>query len=361
MKTSVKILIVVVVILVGLRIYLPYWVTDYVNQVLDDIPGYTGSVEDVDIHLYRGAYRIQKLKIVKEGEDIPVPFVDAVAVDFSVQWDALFDGRVVGEVELIRPVINFVVAVSDSTAAEQAGGEADWTEPIKELLPLKINRLTATNGKITYRDYAADPQVNISLDSIELQATNIDNAEHHDKALPSNIHATATSIGGGRLVLNAEANLLKEIPDFDMNASFEGVALPALNDFTNAYAKLDFEKGGFNLYSEMAVSKGILTGYMKPVLTDLKVVDFSEDKKNPLKLVWESISGLILELFENHSKDQFATKVPMNGNLNDVKTSIWPTIGNIFKNAFIKAFTKKTDDTVSFGDLKQKGKSDDDD
>lgn len=358
MKKSVKILLIVLVVLIGIRIYLPYWVTDYVNKVLDEVPGYSGSIEGVDLHLYRGAYRIHELKMVKTGEDIPVPFLDIAAIDLSVQWEALFDGRLVGEVELQKPIVNFVLAVSDTTKAEQAGGEADWTQPIKDLMPLEINRFTVVNGQLTYRDYAADPQVNISLDSLQLEARNLKNVESDSNKLPSPITATATSIGGGRLNLQAEANLLKEIPDFDMNAKFEGVSLPALNDFTMAYSKLDFERGTFNLYSEMAVSDGMLTGYVKPVLREIKLIDFSKDKKKPLQMLWEAISGVILEIFENQSKDQFATKVPMEGNLNNIKSGIWPTIGNIFKNAFIHAFKKDTDDSVSFDDLKSDNEKD---
>ena len=358
MKRSIKILLIVVVILVAVRIYLPFWVTDYVNKVLDDVPGYSGSIEDVDLHLYRGAYRIHQLKMVKTGAGLPEPFLDIDIIDLSVQWDALFDGRLVGEVSLVNAEANFVTSVSNESEAEQTGGEADWTEPIKELMPLEINRFSVHNGTIAFKDYTADPKVDISLDSLTLNATNLSNVENKQVELPSDIRATATSIGGGRLDLVGKANLLKKIPDFDMEAQFEGVSLPALNSFTKAYAKLDFEKGVFNLYSELAVDDGVLTGYVKPVLSEIKMIDFSEDKKKPLEMAWEAVAGLVMELFENQPKDQFATKVPMSGDLNNVKSSIWPTIGNIFKNAFIQAFKKKTDDSVSFDDLKESKKED---
>ncbi|UII20051.1 DUF748 domain-containing protein [Fulvivirga ligni] len=354
MKKSFKIILIILAILIGVRIYLPFWVTDYVNKVLDDIPGYKGSIEDVDIHLYRGAYQIKKLKLEKTGEEIPVPFLDIDMIDLSVQWGALFKGKIVGELELVNPQVNFVVAVADSSQAEQTGTETDWTEPIKQLMPLQVNRFEVVNGQLVYRDFSSKPEVNISIDSLHLLATNLGNADHEEGKLPSTITASGTSIGGGVLRVDVKANLLKQIPDFDLTAKLEGVNMPALNDFAEAYAKLDFEKGTFNLYSEMAVSDGLLEGYVKPVMNDLKIVDFSEDKKKPLKLLWESFAGLVVDIFENHPHDQFATKIPMKGDLNNPKTKIWPTIGNIFKNAFIQAFQKKTDDSVSFEDVKEK-------
>ena len=45
----------VIVLLVVARILLPIFLEKNVNKVLDDIPGYTGMVTDVDVALYRGA------------------------------------------------------------------------------------------------------------------------------------------------------------------------------------------------------------------------------------------------------------------------------------------------------------------
>ena len=78
--------------LIGARLYLPVWATGYVNRTLENIPGYTGSISDVDIHLYRGAYTIHDLKLFKKSKGIPVPFLDFKSSDLSIQWGALLDG-----------------------------------------------------------------------------------------------------------------------------------------------------------------------------------------------------------------------------------------------------------------------------
>ena len=58
-KKSIIIILAILLALMGLRIYLPFWVTGFVNDVLADIPGYQGSIKGVDINLYRGAYKIR--------------------------------------------------------------------------------------------------------------------------------------------------------------------------------------------------------------------------------------------------------------------------------------------------------------
>ncbi|WP_234572065.1 DUF748 domain-containing protein [Rhodohalobacter sp. 614A] len=347
MKKVLTVILIVALVLTGLRIYLPYWVTGYVNRVLDDVPGYHGSIEDVDLHLFRGAYQIEGLNMVKTGEDIPVPFLDIPLIDLSVQWSALFRGKIVGEIKLFEPELNFAAGSTGS----QTGSEADWTTPIKELMPLQINRFLIEDGVITYKDFGSNPEVDLRLDSLQMEATNLRNVEGRKGTLPSSITLTAKSIGRGFLDISCDANIVKDVPDFDLSAKFEGVQMTALNDFTEAYAKLDFEGGTFNLYTEMAASDGILEGYVKPVMTDLKVFDLKEDSKEPLRALWEGIAGFITTIFKNQRRDQFATQVPFEGDLNNPDTKIWPTIGGILRNAFIKGFSKDVENSVSFDEI----------
>lgn len=54
----------VIILLAGAQLYLCVWLLNYVNRVLDNIDGYHGSVEAIDIHLYRGAYGADDFRLV---------------------------------------------------------------------------------------------------------------------------------------------------------------------------------------------------------------------------------------------------------------------------------------------------------
>jgi len=149
-------------------------------------------------------------------------------------------------------------------------------------------------------------------------------------------------------------NVLKEIPDLDMDMKFEGIDMPALNDFFLAYSKVDIERGTFNLYSELAVDDSNIRGYVKPIAKNVKVVNFEKDKDNLGNLLWQSVVGLLAEVFENQKKDQFATQIPLEGNLKDIKTGVWPTIWNVLRNAFVEAFKMNTDDAINLMDPDKK-------
>lgn len=345
----------ILLLLVVARVSMPYFVTRYVNKVLSQLDGYRGSIYDVDIHLYRGAYTIDSLRIFKIDGSKEVPFIDIPVTDLSVEWRALFDGAIVGEVVFESPKLNFVgghegpkEGQTEEPAGNQAGGGVDWTKPIKDLMPLKINRLEIQHGTINFHNFTTKPKVSIALEDLQAVALNLNNASDQQERLPSTISATATSIGGGHLTINAGINVLKEIPDMDLDMKFEKISMPALNDFFMAYAKVDVEKGSFNLYSEVTIDSGIVAGYVKPIAVGVKVVDWEKDKQKPVNLLWQSFVGLVKDVFKNQKEDQFATRVPIEGNLNNVKTPTWPTVWNIFRNAFVKAFDRNTDNSVQF-------------
>ncbi len=159
MNKKLKIILAVVIVLVAVRALLPIVITKYVNKVLAEIPDYKGSIYDVDLNLYRGAYNIDSLKIFKIEGNKEVPFVEVPLIDLSLEWRSLIKGAVVGEVIFNKPRLNFIDSKDDEK--DQYGGDVDWTEPIKKLMPLTINRLEIKNGDIRFLNLESKPQVNL--------------------------------------------------------------------------------------------------------------------------------------------------------------------------------------------------------
>jgi len=218
------------------------------------------------------------------------------------------------------------------------------------LMPLKINRFEIYDGKISYRDYHAQPKVNMYIDSLQLLATNLSNAEKEDNKLPSDLSLKGKTIGDGEVSLVCKADFLQPIPDFDANMEISNMDLKSINNFAKAYGKVDFEKGKFSLYSEMALADGKFEGYVKPIMEDVKVLDLEKEKDGFLRKVWEGIVGVTEDILKNKGKNQFATQVPLEGRVDNVDTNVWRTILNVLKNGFIKAFSKSIDQSVEFED-----------
>lgn len=345
MKKTTWIILIVVAVLIAFRIALPFIIENRINKKIETIPEYTGGIKDVDLQLFRGAFQIDTLVLDKIEDNNEVPFLSVTKVDISVEWSALLKGAFVGEVVVTEPNLNFVAPNNDEG---EFGTEVDWVSVMKRMNPFTINRFVVKNGTIRYLDYASSPQVDLPLYNLNLEVNNITNTDNLDKALPTHIELTGISIGDGSLSFIADANLMKKIPDLDASLEFENVNLPDLNNFLEAYAKVDAENGVFNLYSEIAVNDAQLEGYVRPILDRVKILSLENEDGNVFEVVWEGIVGVVSELFENQPENQFATEVPLEGNIENVETGVLPAIWNIFRNAFIEAFEKGAGGEIKF-------------
>ena len=339
MKKRYKIILAVLVILILVRLALPTIVKNYLNDLLENIEGYTGQVEDVDLALYRGAYRIDSLAIYSTTQDLGRPFFATDAIDLSLSWSDIFKGKIVGEVILEQPQLNFV-AVESEKDSMATGENVDWTEQIRSLIPISINLFQIKNGRVTYFDDFTEPKVDIYLRSINFSVENIRNMDDTDNPLPSPYTLSAVSIGEGNLHATGKANLLKEIPDFDLDFKFEKADLTAFNEFFKAYAWFDFERGDFNLYSEMALVDSTMEGYFKPLLNDVKVLDWKNEDEGFFNKIYQGIVGGATEVLENQREDQTATRVQFSGTLSNTSVGVFSSIIELLKNAFIKPLQK---------------------
>jgi len=136
-------------------------------------------------------------------------------------------------------------------------------------------------------------------------------------------------------------------PTFEFDTKLTDVKLTELNDFLRAYGRFDVKNGNVDLYSELAASDGAFRGYVKLLVDDLDVVELKEDIKNPIILAWKGVVSGVYHLFRNQRTGKFATRVPFSGTFDDPRARVWPTIGNVFWNAFIKALPPKLEHSIN--------------
>ncbi|MEZ5172623.1 MAG: DUF748 domain-containing protein [Bacteroidia bacterium] len=350
-----KVLGVIVLILIIGRLTLPYFVARYVNKVLSEIPGYYGKIDDVDIHLLSGSYQINGLELKKVENNTKFPFLDIPQINLSVEWPALVQGKIVAEIFFIKPVVNF--EKNEEPKIKKDKKQVDWTEPLKRLVPVKINKLRIREGNVAFRDFESNPKINLVMTNIELQATNLSNANKSTDPLPSHLELRAgtTTMGSGKLSLSADLNVLKPIPDFDADLKYEEVDLTAFNDMFLAYGNVDVEKGRLFIYSEAALIDSSFDGYVKPIIKELNFLDLKEKPVNPGKIIREATLNLIAGIFKNRKAEQFAAKAPFEGKISDVNMNVWSSVWSVWRNAFVKAFDMNTDNSISIADdaLKQ--------
>jgi Domain of Unknown Function (DUF748) len=349
MSKKLKIILGIVAVLVIIRLFLPAIVLKLVNRELASMDGYYGKVRDIDIALLRGAYVIDSLFINKLDtiNDTQTPFIAARIIDLSIEWRSLFKGRVVGELEFTDPVMVFT---RDKTELSDVRKDtSDFRHLLKSLMPLKINRFEIKNGKLAYKDGTTDPKVDISLDSAYIVASNLSNVQD-TSVLPSRVNARA-KVYQGDLNMELKLDALSKVPLFDLNVKLENTHLPELNDFFKAYARIDVSDGEFNMYSEIAAKDGKFTGYVKPIIKDLDVLGPQDRGDNIMQKAWEGLVGFVGMVVENQSKDQIATKIPVNGEFGDANVGVFTAVAELLRNAFIQALYPSLEHQITLADV----------
>lgn len=346
----VRVILIVVGALIAIRIALPYLVLHLVNKRLANMPGYYGHVEDVDLAIWRGAYKLKGAYLDKvDSTGKRTPFFETRYVDLSVEWHSLFRGRVVGKMYFQDPVMRFV---KEAITPEQLSDDEDQFRDLrKDLMPLEINRLEVDNGQIHYVDPGSHPPVDVYLENTHILASNLINVQD-TSLLPAHAMATA-NVYGGEARCEMKLDLLAQYATFDMNLEMKSIDLTRLNEFFQAYAKVDVNKGTFGLYAEIASKQGTYTGYVKPIIQDLDVLGHEDREDNVLRKIWEGLVGLAGEVLSNQPKDQVATKIPIEGDLDESHVGILTALVQVLRNAFIQALQPSLDYEISIQSVEQ--------
>jgi hypothetical protein len=311
--------------------------------------GYYGQVKDIDLALYRGAYKIKDIYLHKVDTvtSQETEFFEAKLIDLSIQWEALFDGKIVGELEFQDARLRFTKDKAEP--GEIKNDTNDFRKLLKDFMPLKVNRFEVINGVIQYIDEGSKPPVDIQMDNTHIIAENL-KTEKDESLLPATVFAEA-NVYQGHLTVNMKLDPFAKLPTFDMNAELKETHLPDLNNFFKAYAKIDVNKGIFGLYTEIASKQGKFVGYVKPIIKDLDILGIEDRKDNILQKAWESITGLAGQALKNQRYDQVATKVPLKGTLDDTQANIWYAVMEVLKNAFIQAIQPSIDQEINISSV----------
>lgn len=355
LRKPVKILLIILGILILVRLILPSVVLHYANKTLAGMNGYYGHIEDIDIALIRGAYKIDSIYLNKVDTitQKQTSFFSASEIDLSVEWKALFHGSIVGELIFEKPILKF--SKDKVEPKDLRNDSTDFRKLLDDFMPLRVNRFEVNHGQIQYIDQFSSPRVDVMMTDVNVLALNLKNSYDSAVLLPATVQADA-DIYEGTLDFKMKLNPLADQPTFDMNAELKNTNLVLLNDFFQAYANLDVNKGTFGMYAEVAAKQGAFTGYVKPIVQGLDVYGPEDKKDNIFRKIWEGLAGGASEVLENQPKDQFATKIPFEGRLDDPKANVWVTITNVLQNAFVNALQPSIDNDINIGSVEKKKK-----
>lgn len=329
-------IVVVAIVLIGLRMALPGLVKNYLNDQLANMGDYQGRIADVDIALLRSAYVIHGMEIIKVSEAVPVPFFEADSIDLSVSWRALFNAKVVADVEFINPELHFVDGGENDS---QSGAGTDWRAALQQLVPIRIDRLGIHNGALHFHNFKSDPNVHLLLTELEGAFTNLSNADRSQDAVPADFNFAGLLFENASAGLQGHLDPLGDFRDFVINLKITDIELQRINDLSEAYGHFNFKSGTGDFIMELEAVDGQMSGYAKPILNHVVIFDLKKDLEDGVfSAAWQAVVGAFGQVFRNQPKDRIASQVEISGSLDQKNISAWQTFISILRNAFVEAY-----------------------
>ena len=348
----------VLVVVVAAYLATPYVIKNYLNDnVLNNVGDYHGYVEDVDVNLLKGAYKLQDVYLYRKEGNADIPFFYVASFYIALSWDALMEGAILVSARLVDPEVNFLDAEREED--KQTGEGTNWLEVFDRTLPTTLHELVIANGSVTFQNFDTDPKVNIYTKNIDAKLTNLTNIkDRHGERV-------ATADFNGVILENAPISASAEFDPFNFDdfmfaTEIRKIALIHVNDFDQAYGNIDFESGEGELFVELKAENGKLSGYIKPLFEDVNVLSWKQDVEqqndNPLKLAWEGALGFFQTLLTSPRTDKVATEVPIEGTMSQTEINNWQAFFGLIKNAFIDAVESNFEQVTALtGDDKNGG------
>jgi hypothetical protein len=344
----------VVLLVVGvLRMSLPTLLERYVNDVLGEINGHRVSLRDVDINLWRGAYEVEDLRIVRSEDPDGAPVLELPRLDLSISWSELLHGHLVSDAVLHRPTMRLMATAKEDDPVERV--DRSWLEGLYHLTPFRIDRIVVRDAELRYFDTTIEPRVDLYATDVYIEARNLTNIQSAGAGpLYAEIEAAGRPLGDGEAELRVRLDPMAELPEFELDFALRKIELVELNDWLQAYGRVDAEDGTLEAFGEFAAREGRIEGYVKPVFEGVRVFSFDEidDPGDALEALWEGFVALGAELLENQPHDRLAMRLPLEGEWGAASGDVWDALASVLRNAFVAALRPAIDDSIELEDLR---------
>jgi len=216
-----------------------------------------------------------------------------------------------------------------------AAGKSIEKENNRPAVIISMKYFEVRKSNFAYSDQEKNPNFKLTLNDSHVTLTNYSN---HEEQGPARVVIKGKFMGTGDTTLDGTFLSEQQGPHFDMNLAIQNTDMTSMNNLLLAYGRFDVKQGKFSVYSQMGVKDGDMSGYVKPMFSDLKVYDWQKDKGKPiLHQAYELAVGGASHIFKNSQTQQVATQVDLTGKLKNPNVNTWQAVVEVLQNAFIQA------------------------
>ncbi|MBK7859974.1 MAG: DUF748 domain-containing protein [Archangiaceae bacterium] len=280
-------------------------------------------------------------KVVKGsagGHQEPILYMERF--ELSVFWKELIHGNAVGRLDIENPKINVITARSkeadQSTELPQLGKE------LEALLPLRADRIQVRRGEFTYIDKTTPDTPKVYLHDLEVTVENLSTRAALARGEPTVIAMASGIQRKGEMSAYITADPLAKGLWFSGQAKAVGLDMREFYDLIASKSGLALGEGTLDVFAEFDCRGDKITGGVRPVLKNAKVVQAKKGVDNWLK---KGLADVALNIFSDRvdGRDAVATTIPIEGKITGPDIQLWPTIFGVVRNAFVAGVTESFD------------------
>jgi Domain of Unknown Function (DUF748) len=218
-----------------------------------------------------------------------------------------------------------VVVTKPSEALAQMKKSAAEASPI----PVRIGSITVVDGSADFADFSLLLPFGARIEQIAGSATELSS----DSASRSKVTLDGRSQPSGVAKVRGEVNPLAEQTYLDLDVDFEGFNMPTLTPYTGQFLGREVDKGRMSLDLNYRLEGRHLVGENKILLDQFELgekVESPEATKLPV--------GLAIAILKDR-EGKINLDMPIEGDLDDPKFSIWRVVWNFIMSLLTKIAT----------------------
>ncbi|MGZ5279187.1 MAG: hypothetical protein ACXWC9_04550 [Pseudobdellovibrionaceae bacterium] len=343
-----KIFWICIALILIIRAAAPSVILKQVNSTLETIsPLFMGHISDLDINLYRGAYRLENMEFrLREKKD--EVFLTARAVDISVSWRKLFQGHLTIDALVDEASVVLTENVLEAYKKNVKQAKADTQKVGKSLILMRIEKVDIRDSNFQFAELLSIPEASRwRLEKIQGRLSNVTATK---EAPISPLSMQASLFGGSPIKVVASLDTVQEPMAWDADIELREFKLSNANAWLKRKLPLSFTAGTLDLYSEVHSEKDRIEGYVKPFVHKADVVAPSESFAG-LKHFGIEVSTAVINLILRDAKEKtLATKVLFAYEGGKVQINKAKAISDAIQNGFSEKINPGIDDEITLSE-----------
>ncbi len=234
-------------------------------------------------------------------------------------------------------------ALDEAQRAAQAERLAKGVSNKADTLVL-VDMLNIEHSTIGYVDKTTLPGYRVFFSAVDMSIKNLSN---HATQGAAGLTLTGEFMGSGATKVGATFWPEQKKPNLDVAVQIIGTQLTAMDHLFQTYGDFGVNGGLFSFYCELSLKNGTITGYLKPLFTNMSVTDRrTEEQRTLFHHLYVGLIGGIADLLEN-KRGTVATEASITGSTANPQTSTWEVILKLIQNAFFKSILPGFDQSIS--------------